>query len=251
MKNIDRDDVLATVQASPLLVAAHDRDEWLALFAEDYEVQDPVGAPAVQPGDEGVAPLGRFWDTFIATNQVRFEVHRDIVVGLSVARDVTIVTQMPQGVTVTTPAHLFYELEPGARGLVIRRMHAHWELGPVLRQSLRPTWSHLRALASQNARMLRIQGLRGTLGFGAAVRSLGDRGRQSLLATVEDAHGGDPRALELTGPQPPEDLAHLIVAGDWVTACATVGGRPAIVRARVERGSLDVVDYACFAEPPR
>jgi steroid delta-isomerase len=36
---------LAVVERSPAHVAAHDRQDWLALFGDDALVEDPVGSP--------------------------------------------------------------------------------------------------------------------------------------------------------------------------------------------------------------
>ena len=57
--------VFEVVARSPACVAAQDRDGWLALFTRDGVVEDPVGAA---PNHREV--LGRFWDTFIAGNEM-------------------------------------------------------------------------------------------------------------------------------------------------------------------------------------
>ena len=54
---------------SPQLVKERKRDEWLALFADDAVVQDPVGPSPFDPaglGHRGKAAIGRFYDNIIA-----------------------------------------------------------------------------------------------------------------------------------------------------------------------------------------
>ena len=54
---------------SPQLVKERKRDEWLALFADDAVVEDPVGPSLFDPtgkGHRGKAAIGRFYDTIIA-----------------------------------------------------------------------------------------------------------------------------------------------------------------------------------------
>ena len=88
----------------------------------------------------GAGPLGRFWETFIAPNQIRFLVENDFVDGLDVVRDLTIEITMAPGVVVHTPMHLLYELREEAGelnvvdGVVIRRcigQHSFECQGPI------------------------------------------------------------------------------------------------------------------------
>lgn len=53
------------------------KDAWLALFAEDAVIQDPVGKSGLDPegkGHRGKAAISAFWDSAIASGSVRFEV---------------------------------------------------------------------------------------------------------------------------------------------------------------------------------
>ena len=98
-------------------MAAHDKQAWLGIFARDCVVEDPVGsAPHVSSSsgsDDGHgrnSPLSRFYDTFIAANDIRFLVQRDIVCGLHVVRDLSLEITMSPDVCVCVPMHLLYEL---------------------------------------------------------------------------------------------------------------------------------------------
>ncbi len=108
---------LAAVMRSPEAVGIHDKDAWLSIFASYNIVEDPVGST---PHVSGVydsrsrrrdnAALSRFYDTFIAANEISFHVERDIVCGLKVVRDLTIEIKMSAKVTVHVPMHLMYGL---------------------------------------------------------------------------------------------------------------------------------------------
>lgn len=52
------DDIKATIEQYQATFNASDREGWLALFAPDATVEDPVGAE-VKKGHDG---LGEFWD---------------------------------------------------------------------------------------------------------------------------------------------------------------------------------------------
>ena len=59
---------------------AKDRDGWLALFAADAVVQDPVGPSPFDPegkGQQGIEAITSFYDNVIsASEQVRFEMRQ-------------------------------------------------------------------------------------------------------------------------------------------------------------------------------
>ena len=70
----DREAILRAAKASPELAGQHDKQGWLALYAEDAILEDPVGTPASHKGrrqgrlgDE----LGRFYEAFIAASAIR------------------------------------------------------------------------------------------------------------------------------------------------------------------------------------
>jgi ketosteroid isomerase-like protein len=50
---------------SPQMVKEKNKEAWLALFAEDAVIQDPVGPSALDPsgeGHRGKAAISKFWD---------------------------------------------------------------------------------------------------------------------------------------------------------------------------------------------
>lgn len=104
------------------------KQEWLALFAEDGVVEDPVGVSMLDPagaGHRGRAAIGRFWDTTIA-NVERFEfVMRDsFAAGDEVANVGTITSFLPDGSRVDTEGVFVYRVDAAGR---ILSMRAFWE----------------------------------------------------------------------------------------------------------------------------
>jgi len=211
-------DLLEVARTSPVAVGAHDKERWIALFAEDYAIEDPVGSRPVRG-----AAISDFWDCFIAPNDIRFDVHHEFVAGNVVVRDVTISTTMQTGVTVTTPAHLHYTVGADLR---IRRMAAHWEPAPVFAQLLKPRGKQVRSLATMGARMLRHLGVGGTTEFAMAVRSVGRRGKTAVLDHLGDS---------IQNPH------KVIAAADTVSLSCTIDGKPAVVMARVVNGKVEDV----------
>jgi hypothetical protein len=236
--------LLSTVQASPMAVAVHDRAAWVDLFASDGAVNDPVGsAPHV-----GTDAIGRFYDTFIARSTIRFHVDHDLVVGMSVLRDLTLETTL-SGVTLHVPAHLRYVLVEDGDTLKISELHAHWELPAMVTQMLKAGWPGIRASVSLSGRMLSNQGIRGAAGFGRGFRRVGKSGRDAVAAVLDAVgradttevtrHLGGNVTLEMPAGVPvsvDQFVARatglrwrkLISAGSQVTASVTIGEEPGI-----------------------
>lgn len=237
--------MLACAAASPEAVAAHDRATWLALFAEDAEIHDPVGSRA-HAGPDAIA---RFYDTFIAPNTIHFEVAHELACGDTVARDVIIHTRMPTGLALGVPAHIRYELTGSENALRVRRLCAHWELAQMIGQTMRAGMKGLRSHAGLSGHMLRNQGFGGMLGFMRGFGGVGNRGKtraESCLRALRDGHRTELQqhlgaACRIQRPdQPavsPKELADgirglfwekLIAAGDCVTASIRIGERRGI-----------------------
>lgn len=161
--------LLAYVAQSPKLCAAHDRAGWIGLFATDGEVNDPVGS---RP-HRGWEAIERFYDTFIAPNALSFAVEHDVVCGMSVMRDLNILSVMSTGLRITVPMHLRYDLVEDTAGLKLARICAHWELTEMLRQQL-GSLNGWRTSLQLTPRLLAHQGVGGLFGF---MRGLGGHGR--------------------------------------------------------------------------
>jgi hypothetical protein len=166
--------------ASPVAVAAKDKQAWLALFAEGASVLDPVGTPACRKGAHTLGPVGgpddlaRFYDCFIAPSTIRFEVHRDLVSGRSVVRDVTIHTTGRAGVPVAVPAHLVYTIDSALR---IARLEAFWQSADVMRTVRR---AGARGTAATVLNLWHLGRSFGAAGTRAYLRGVRDRVRTSV-----------------------------------------------------------------------
>lgn len=206
--------LLALAEASPTHVAAHDRSAWLALFARTAVIEDPVGSaphrrlPSTLPAAD---PLARFFDTFIAENHIRIDASLDIACPATgeLVRDVTIHTGLASGLSTQLHAYLLYTCVEEDGLLRIARLAAHWDLRGMSRRVLSHGLRGLWTLCSTSARMLRYQGLRGTLGYSTGllrgVFSAGCRTLQSLVDALPQ--GSSPAARALLAPQVRIELA--------------------------------------------
>ncbi|WP_410874346.1 nuclear transport factor 2 family protein [Nocardia sp. A7] len=75
--------------ASQAAVKAKDRSAWVALFAEDGIVEDPVGPSGFDPegvGHRGHEAIGAFWDKAIAlTESIEFRFEDSFACGKEIA----------------------------------------------------------------------------------------------------------------------------------------------------------------------
>lgn len=229
----DRAKVLALVRSSPMYVGAHDKTGWIGIFGDHYVIEDPVGSRPVRSGDAGA--IERFWDTFIAPNEIEFQVAHDWVDGFDVVRDVTIVTTLRPGVVVRTPAHLIYQTAYENGTLSVRRMAAHWEPVPVYLQLMRPTRAHVSAALGQFAHMFRTLGAGPSLQFIGAARFVGRRRKRVLLNALASRGFGN--------------VTKLITSGRSVTASGTLDGTPAAAIAWFAPRSHTLRDLTTYSEP--
>src|SRR3979409_2026645 len=111
------------------------KDEWLALFAADGVVEDPVGPSmfdAEGKGHCGRAGLAAFWDATIAhVQRFEFAIRESHAAGggLEVANVGTITTYLPGNYRVDTDGVFIYRV--GEDGLIVS-MRAFWETEPAM-----------------------------------------------------------------------------------------------------------------------
>ena len=196
------DVLLKQVKKSPIAVAVHDKAAWMDIFAQYHIVEDPVGStPHVSglydavEGRRGHGALGRFFDTFIAPNKISFDVRRDIVCSNHVVRDLTIHIEMSPTVKASVEMHLLYELVKEGKDWKVVRLAAHWELIPMVMQLLKKGLASAGVLANMTVRMLRYQGIFGTLGFSKGAINIGSTGKKSLEKFVKAFNHDDLSAL--------------------------------------------------------
>jgi steroid delta-isomerase len=126
-------------QRSMAAVGAKDREGWLALWAENGWVEDPIGVSFLDPtglGHHGPEGRARFWDTSIAsTETIRFEIHDSFACGREVANVATIHITLPGGATSRCEGVFAYRLDDAGRLLSLR---AFWELDRMMATMTEP-----------------------------------------------------------------------------------------------------------------
>lgn len=119
-----RDASLASMRA----VEAGDKAAWLALFADDAVVEDPIGESPMDPtgkGHRGLAAIEAFYDTVIGPTDVSFVIERSHAAGDEVANVGTITTVMGDGSVVHTDLVATYRVDDAGKVAALR---AYWSL---------------------------------------------------------------------------------------------------------------------------
>ena len=105
------------------------KEEWLALFAEDGVVEDPVGKSMFDPtgnGHHGRDAIGAFWEMTIANvERFEFDIRDSFTAGNEVANVGTITTFLAGGSRVDTEGVFVYRVNEDG---LIASMRAFWEV---------------------------------------------------------------------------------------------------------------------------
>ena len=114
-------------------VGARDKEAWLALWAEDGWVEDPIGESFIDPtgrGHHGPEARAAFWDNNIgSTEAIRFEIKDSFACGSEVANVATIHITLPGGTTMRCEGVFVYRLNDAGKLLSLR---AFWETDRML-----------------------------------------------------------------------------------------------------------------------
>ena len=197
---MDRNKLYELVKRSPELVDRHDREGWLGLFSSEAVVEDPVGAGLNRKGKDWRGNrdgLSRFYDIFIAPNDIKFTVNQDIVVGSEVVRDVLIRTRLPNGAVSKVAAYLIYRgVEEGGE-VKLASLQAHWDFkGNAIRLLRNNGLKGIVASAAQFWSMLRIQGLkRVMLYLGAMYKGIFKKGMAAVNSFAAAVNAGNEAGL--------------------------------------------------------
>ncbi|MEU5758315.1 nuclear transport factor 2 family protein [Nocardia sp. NPDC047648] len=257
--------LLAAVEASPRAVGAHDRSAWVGLFAPGAEVNDPVGSrPHI-----GRAAIERFYDTFIGPNTIAFRVDRDLVHPPMVVRDLTIVTTMSTGATVSVPMHLRYRLVERDGAWRIVHLAAHWELAGMIWQLLRTGLPGFAAALKLGPQLIVNQGVGGALGMLQALGGVGRRGKRATTGLFAAAASTDlSRVRELLGDRADLELpagtpvsveeftnrvrnmrwSKVIAAGRTVTASVRLGAAAGVAVVEFAIGSDSIASVTFYLD---
>lgn len=104
------------------------KEEWLALFADDAVVEDPVGVSMFDEtgdGHRGRAAIAAFWDLTIGNaERIEFEIRDSFAAGSEVANVGTISSFLPGGATLDAEGVFVYRVND--EGLIVS-LRAFWE----------------------------------------------------------------------------------------------------------------------------
>lgn len=113
---------------SMAMAEAKDRDGWLALFAADGSVEDPVGSSPFDPdgkGHRGIAAVTAFYDNVIAMSEaVRFDMRQWAECGDECAFAGTIQITLPGGQTGSVELVNIYRVDDEGK---VASLRSFWE----------------------------------------------------------------------------------------------------------------------------
>ncbi|WP_127781907.1 nuclear transport factor 2 family protein [Rhodococcus sp. X156] len=116
------------------------KDEWVALFAEDAVIEDPVGPSHFSPdgsGQRGKQAIADFWDASVGTAQkVAFTIADSFACGDEVANVGVITTTVDENVQVDAEGVFIYRVN--AEGLIVS-LRAFWETDRAMATLRRPS----------------------------------------------------------------------------------------------------------------
>jgi len=108
------------------------RERWLALFADDAIVEDPIGPSPLDPevkGHRGKAAIAEFWDKTIASTKIKFDIEKSYAAGNELANVGSITTTMPDGTTAVAEGVFTYKVDDAGKIVALR---AFWEFDRML-----------------------------------------------------------------------------------------------------------------------
>ncbi len=109
-------------------VQAGDKDAWLAIFADDAVVQDPVGVSmfdATGEGHRGKDGIAKFWDDVVSMNPVQMGIISSAAGGDEVANYITITTSFPDGGSMSGEMVAIYKVNADGQ---VESLRAFWEM---------------------------------------------------------------------------------------------------------------------------
>lgn len=132
--NQDHPAVKANIQSTQL-ASEGNKQAWLALYAEDALLKDPVGISPLEPtgnGHRGKAAIEVFWDTVIGPSNISLSVKQRIISGpKNCAAFQRVVNDMGDGKTTEVDMIATYEVNND--GLIVE-MCAYWNFDQLIEQ---------------------------------------------------------------------------------------------------------------------
>ena len=122
----------AAAHRSMSAVQAKTKDAWVALFADDALIEDPVGVSPLDPegkGHTGKAAIAAFWDQHIGPNQIEFDIRHSYAAGQEVANVGVIKTTLPNGMRAFAEGVFVYKVNGEGKIVSLR---AFWEFEKMI-----------------------------------------------------------------------------------------------------------------------
>ncbi len=119
-------------QRSMQAVGAKAKEAWLALFADDATIEDPIGRSPLDPegkGHTGIAAISAFWDQHIALSRIEFDIRHSYACGDEVANVGTITTTLPNGMKALAEGVFIYKVNATGKLVSLR---AFWEFEKMM-----------------------------------------------------------------------------------------------------------------------
>lgn len=117
-------------ERSRAAVERGDREAWLALWAEDAIIEDPIGVSPIDPtgeGHRGLEAIARFWDDVIRRDprtRIRFDYHTQYCVGDECACVGSLTNHFPDGSSFEVQGVFVYRVN--AEGKLVS-LRTYWE----------------------------------------------------------------------------------------------------------------------------
>jgi len=107
------------------------KSEWLALYAEDAVIQDPVGISPLDPtglGHRGHEAMSRFWDMVIGPGNMTYRIRESYACGDECANVWSLTNRMPGGIDISVDLVTIYKVNPAGK---LVSMRAWWSYADV------------------------------------------------------------------------------------------------------------------------
>ena len=111
--------------------SARDKAAWLALYADDAIIQDPVGVSPLDPtglGHRGREALVRFWDMIIGPGDMTYRIRESYPCADECANVWSLTNRLPDGSEITVDLVSIYKVNAAGK---LTAMRAYWSYAEV------------------------------------------------------------------------------------------------------------------------
>jgi len=114
---------MVAARASWSAVQRKQKEEWLALMADDVCIEDPIGVSPLDPvgkGHCGKQAVRAFWDANIAPGQLRIEVSHSFCAGQESAHLMKLANRLANGTTLAIEGIFTYRVNDAGKIVSLR-----------------------------------------------------------------------------------------------------------------------------------